>query len=314
MLLFYLILGLVMLGLGGELLVKGASQLARQLGVSALVVGLTVVAFGTSSPEVAVTMLAGGRGEDTLAVANVVGSCTMNILIVLGLAALASPMKVSRSVIKIDAPIMIAVLALFLLFASDDGELKRWMGLFFLGSLSAYMLFTVLHARREPRIISEEFESGLGGKGKTLINIGLLAAGLGALVLGADFVIKGAVGIAEYFQISKRIIGLTIVALGTSLPEVVTCVIAARRNQPDIAIGNVIGSNIFNILAVLGCTATCYPLSVSQHTIFVDGPVMLGAAVLSIYLLRTGHRISRMEGGVLVSLYGCYLFSLIVIR
>jgi cation:H+ antiporter len=303
---FILVIGLVLLGLGGECLVRGAAQLARRMGVSALVVGLTVVAFGTSTPEIAVTMSAGAHGHHDIAIANVVGSCTLNILIVLGLAALTKPMRVSRNVINTDGPIMIGALALFLLFASHR-LLERWMGAVFLALLAAYIVMTVVLARRQTAGVKLEYETGLSVKGPWFVDVVVVVLGLVGLSYGADLVLSGATGIARSFGIEERIIGLTIVALGTSLPEIVTCVVAARRNQPDIAIGNVVGSNIFNIFGVLGLTASVYPLEVSAQTFFFDGPIMLAAAIITFPILRTGHRISRPEGVFLIALYCAYL-------
>ena len=300
--------GLVLLGLGGEFLVRGSSQLARQMGVSALVVGLTIVAFGTSAPEIAVSLQSAAQGQDDLAVANVVGSCIMNILIVLALAALARPMRVSRNVITTDAPVMIFFAAMFILFAIDNGQIDRWQGVFFVLALAMYTLFTYSEARRQPRVVEDEYENRHKVKPRApLVNIAAVIIGIVGLVKGADLMVKGAVGIAEQLGVSTRIIGLTVVALGTSLPELATCVIAARRNQPDIAVGNIVGSNIFNILAVVGVTSIFFPLDVSPDTLYFDAPVMLGVSVLSFWILRTGHRISRREGALLLGIYVVYL-------
>ena len=300
--------GLVILGCGGECLVRGSAQLARQMGVSALVVGLTIVAFGTSAPEIAVTMQSAAGGQDDLAVANVVGSCIMNILIVLGISALVRPLRVSRNVITTDAPVMLFFSALFMLFAYDNGVINRWQGLFFVAALAFYTLFTYFEARRQPPFVENEYEHDLKIKSRSpLMNILAIIIGIAGLVKGADLIVEGAVGVATLLGISTRIIGLTIVALGTSLPELMTCVLAARRNQPDITIGNIVGSNIFNILAVIGVTSACYPLAVAKETLQSDAPMMLFVVVLSFWVLRTGHRISRREGVVLLCIYAGYL-------
>ncbi len=304
-----LVAGLTLLGVAGEALVKGASQIARRFGIPALIVGLTVVAFGTSMPEIAVTMSAGGTGHDEIAIANVVGSCTMNLLIVLGLAAVARPMRVARNVISNEAPIMILVMALFVLLASHR-RIEAWMGLALIGGLVAYIGYTIVVARRQTQFRAE-FESGLQA-GPLPTSCVLVLIGLIGLGFGANLVVEGAVGIATALGISERLIGLTIVAFGTSLPEVATCVVAARRNQPDIAIGNVIGSNIFNILAVVGVTASVFPLDVSDTTFFFDAPVMMLSGLIVIPILRTGRRISRGEGGFLLILYGVYLSCMLL--
>ncbi len=300
--------GLVILGCGGECLVRGAAQLARQLGVAPLVVGLTIVAFGTSAPEIAVSIRSAARGHDALAVANAVGSCIMNVLVVLGLAALVRPLRVSRNIQRIDAPFMVFFTAVFLLFAVDDGRIDRWQGLFFVGSIVLYTAFTYLESKRQPDIVAEEYEHDPRQKPRPWpVNLLAVIIGLVGLTQGADLIVQGAVGLARSLGVSPRIIGLTIVALGTSLPEMATCIVAARRNQPDIAIGNIVGSNIFNILAVIGLSASIYPLKVPQSTINLDAPVMLATAVLMIPIMRTGRRVSRTEGLLLLACYGGYL-------
>ena len=299
--------GLIVLGGGGEFLVRGAAQLARQMGVSALVVGLTIVAFGTSAPEIAVSMKAAAQNQHALAVANVVGSCIMNILIVLAIAALARPLRVSRKVVTTDALVMLFFTAMFLLFAIDNNRIDRWQGALFVIALGFYALFTYFGARRQPKLVEDEYERELQlARRPWPLNALAVVIGIAALVKGADLIVDGAVGIAELLGVSERIIGLTIIALGTSLPELATCVIAARRNQPDIAIGNIIGSNIFNILAVIGITATFFPLSVAREFRF-DALVLLFVVVLSFWVLRTGHRISRREGALLLGIYAAYL-------
>jgi cation:H+ antiporter len=312
--------GLVVLSVGGECLVRGAARLARALGVSALVVGLTVVAFGTSAPEIAVSISAAVQGHDDLAIANVVGSCILNTLVVLGLAASTRPLKVSRNVVMTDAPIMILALALFTFFAIDDvgllaggknaGEIEHWQGIFFLAALIGYLFLTYYAARRQPKVVAAEYEQSIGRARSSVFSLLLVIIGLIGLVQGANLIVLGAVGIAEALGVSQRIIGLTIVAIGTSLPEVATCVIAARREQPDIAVGNVVGSNIFNVLAVIGIASTAHPdgpLTVSWRILSFDFPVMLAAAVLLLPIIRTGRHISRPEGVLLLALYGGYI-------
>ena len=304
--------GLLVLGCGGECLVRGAAQLARQMGVPALVVGLTIVAFGTSAPEVAVSMQSAAAGHDDLAVANAVGSCILNILVVLAIAALACPLRVSRNVITTDAPVMLFFTAFFILFAVDNHAIDRWEGVFFLVALVLYTLFTYRQARRQPKVVEAEYEEDLRVTPRPwIVNALGVVIGIAGLVIGADKIVDGAVGIATLIGVSQRIIGLTIVALGTSLPELATCVAAARHNQPDIAVGNVVGSNIFNILAVIGLTATFFPLEVADETVRFDVPVLLGTVVLSFWVLRTGHRITRRQGAVLLALCVVYLACLL---
>ncbi|MBU0616936.1 MAG: calcium/sodium antiporter [Planctomycetes bacterium] len=307
-----LVVGLVILGCGGECLVRGAAQLARRMGVSALVVGLTIVAFGTSAPEIAVSMQAASENHDDLAVANVVGSCIINILIVLAIAALARPLRVSRKVVTTDALVMLFFTAMFMLFAIDNYSIDRWQGAFFVVALGFYTLFTYAEARRQPKVVEDEYEQELRVVHRPWpVNALAVVIGIAGLVKGAGMIVDGAVGIAQLVGVSERIIGLTIVALGTSLPELATCVITARRNEPDIAIGNIIGSNIFNILAVIGVTSVFFPLDVGRETLYFDAPVMLFAVVLSFWVLRTGHRIVRREGALLLGIYAVYLVLLL---
>jgi len=304
---FFIVAGLFVLGVGGECLVQGASCLARGLGVSALVVGLTVVAFGTSAPEAAVSVTAGLNGRDSLAVANVVGSCILNVLLVLGCAASVRSMQVSRDVLRHDVPIMLLVLAIFVLFALDAHTLRRWQGLVLLAGLLVYILYTFRVARAEPPAIDAEYAAALPMPRSCAVSAVILLLGLAGLKYGADMIVFGAVNFAERVGVSERIIGLTLVALGTSLPELATSVVAARRGKPDIAIGNVVGSNIFNILAVLGLTATLTPLEIDARTLYRDVPVMLLVGVLSFWVMRTGHIISRAEGFSLLLLYLVYV-------
>ena len=306
----WLLVGLVMLGIGGEALVRGASALARRLGISALLVGLTVVAFGTSAPEVAVSVLAEIRHQDAIAVSNVVGSCTLNSLLVLGLAALARPLTVSRAVLDTDAPFMILTLAVFQLLAIDGERIVRWEGLALVVGLVGYILLTYRNTRAHDRAVEKDYSAELPANLSLTACLGLIAIGLVGLVKGADFIVFSAEQIATSLGVSQRIIGLTIVALGTSLPEIVTCVVAARRGHPDIAIGNVVGSNIFNILCVVGVATGFTPrgeLLFDKQTLFFDIPVMMAAGVIILPILRTGHCITRREGGFLLALYGVYM-------
>jgi cation:H+ antiporter len=211
-------------------------------------------------------------------------------------------------VVTTDGPVMLFVTALFVLFAIDEYKIFRWQGIVLVVGLAAYTWFTYYEARLQPKIVEDEYEHDpRQGKAARWVNIAAVITGFAGLVKGADLIVEGGVGIAHLLGVSERIIGLTIFAIGTSLPELAICVVAARRGQPDIAIGNVVGSNIFNILAVIGITATFVPLAVVQEIIWFDAPVMLAAVVLSFWILRTGHQISRREGGVLLALYLVYL-------
>lgn len=299
--------GVAILAVGGECLVHGAARLARILGISTLVVGLTVVAFGTSAPEAAVTVYAGLRDSPDLAVGNVVGSNIANILLILGLAAVMWPLDVSRRILHFDAPIMIAAAILLYVLAAVNGQVDRWNGGIFVAGLVAYTAITYAQARRHPEIIHPDAEPLVGWGRLWWYNAVLVGGGIGGLVLGARFIVSGASGIALIFGVSEHVIGLTIVAIGTSLPELATTVAAARQKHHDIAIGNVVGSNIFNVLFVMGLAGLTRPLSVPAEIIRIDGPLMIAACVLSYPLLATRRHVTRLEGGVLLSAYVGYL-------
>lgn len=309
------ILGFVLLIGGAELLVRGASKLALAVGISPLVVGLTVVAYGTSAPELAVTIGAATSGQSDLALGNVIGSNISNILLVLGLAAiLGSPLIVNQQLVRLEIPLMIGVSMLVLLMGLD-GKIGRIDGLILaLGAIS-YTVFVVRKSRMESRAIKKQYDEAIDGqaaKAKNvkdfLLQLGMIAVGLALLVLGADWLINGAVVIAEILGVSKLVIGLTVVAVGTSLPEIATSIIASIRNQRDIAVGNAVGSNIFNILLVLGVTAMVAPLgvAVSSAALKFDIPVMITVAAAALPIFFTDYRIDRWEGYLFMFFYAAY--------
>lgn len=316
MLVFILALvgGLIVLGLGGESLVQGASRLARSLGISALIVGLTIVAFGTSAPELAVSVMSAWKGEDMLAIGNVVGSNIANLLLVLGLAALTRPLKISLNVVRIDAPVMVCSALAFTVTAFIFGGVPFGIGVAFVLGLLAYLVITYRASGQEPPRVQAEYEAAMQSGRAQLRNIVLVLVGLIGLKFGADLIVYGATNIAESFGMSRRLIGMTILAIGTSLPEIATCVVAARRNQPDIAIGNIIGSNIFNVFSVIGITTIAVGgLSIEPTAIRWDFPVMLGASLLVVPVLWTGHKVSRAEGATVLLLYFGYLVMTIMV-
>ena len=300
--------GLALLTLGAELLVRGSSKLALHLKVPGLVVGLTVVAFGTSAPELVVSISSNLRGLGDIAVGNVVGSNLFNLALILGLAAVIRPVKVSLKILRIDMPILAGLTVLVPVLLLDN-LVNRLEGAVLFCGIVAYTAFTVFFGRKE----AERFRSvtsGEGAKGSLVLQIFFILAGLGALVVGSRLLIDGSVNLAERFQISEAIVGLTIVAAGTSLPELATSLVAVVRKQEDIAVGNVLGSNIFNILAILGLTGWISPIHV--HNINrVDLGAMILVTLLLLPLIRTGFRITRVEGAALLMLYGCYLYYLL---
>jgi cation:H+ antiporter len=306
----YLIGGLSMLFLGAEGLIRGSSNLALKIGITPLVVGLTVVAFGTSAPELVVSLKAALIGNSSISLGNVVGSNIANIALILGVASLIRPLNVNAIVIRREIPLMIAFsILLFLLLL--DGEFGFLEGLIFTIGLISYIIFSIVLARKEKNeAINKEFEEGLKSKLGIPISITLTIFGLGLLILGANLFVQGAVAIAKLFKMSDAVIGLTIIAIGTSLPELITSIVASIKNETDIAIGNVVGSNIFNILGILGITALIIPVNSGEIT-FVDWAAMLFCAIILLPLSKTGFKISRWEGALLFVGYVIYIYSLL---
>jgi len=315
-----IILGLVLLTLGGELLVRGAARLATLAGISPLVVGLTVVAFGTSAPELAVSIQASFTGKADLAVGNVVGSNIFNVLLILGASALISPLIVSSQLVRFDVPLMIGISVLMLILGLD-GSISRIDGLILFAGLIAYTGWLIRESRRESAKVKAEYAEEYGEPpastvtaGQIVIQVVFIAIGLGLLSLGAHWLVDGAVTIARIAGMSELLIGLTIVAAGTSLPEVAASIMATIRGQRDIAVGNVVGSNIFNIMSVLGLSAVVSPngVSVSQEAIQFDIPVMIAVAFACLPIFFTGHRIDRWEGALFLGYYVAYTSYLVL--
>ena len=280
----YLIAGLVLLVAGAEVLVRGAAKLAAQFGIPPLVIGLTVVAFGTSAPETAVSVQSALNGSGDLAIGNVVGSNIANVLLILGVTALVAPLVVSRQLIRLDVPIMIGA-SLVTFGLAWDGELSRFDGTLLFAGVLAYTGFLIYSARKDKGGDDDEFakEFGLDEAPKPYawaINLGLIIAGLVLLVVGSNFLVEGAVQLARALGLSELVIGLTVIAIGTSLPELATSIIAAFKGERDIAVGNIVGSNIFNLLLVLGGTAVLAPagIAVAPAAISFDLPVMTAVA------------------------------------
>jgi cation:H+ antiporter len=317
-----LIAGLALLVVGGELLVRGASALAAAAGISPLVIGLTVVAFGTSSPELAVSIQAGLAGNSDIAVGNVVGSNIFNILFILGACALILPLLVTRQLVRLEVPIMIAV-SLLLMVLALDGTIGFLDGLLLFAGIVGYTSWSIIRSRRERTRPQDEFEREYGEAelpshptaAQNLKNIGLVLGGLLVLVIGARWLVDAATSIARTFGVSDVIIGLTIVAAGTSLPEVATSIIATIRKERDIAIGNVVGSNIFNILGILGLSAMVTPggLNVAPTILAFDMPIMIAVALVCLPIFFTGFTIARWEGAVFLGSYVAYTVFLVLV-
>jgi cation:H+ antiporter len=361
--------GLVLLVIGGEFLVRGASSVAASFGISPLVIGLTVVAFGTSAPELAVSIQAGLSGNPDIAMGNVVGSNIFNVLFILGACAIILPLLVSRQLVRREVPIMIGI-SFLLYFLAMDGTIGLFDGILLFGGIIGYTSWSVIQSRKETAAAKADDEpvtvdtiaaksqtwlfgaigvlalaivgalfswfnvvvvglllagsglfiaGSLFGKGGTTKagdiahQVGFILGGLGALVLGADWLIGSATSIAEAFGVSQLIIGLTIVAAGTSLPEVATSIIATIRKERDIAIGNVVGSNIFNILCILGLSAIVTPggVIVNPSVLSLDLPIMIAVAVACLPIFFSGFTIARWEGALFLGSYIAYTLFLI---
>ena len=314
----YLIAGLVLLVAGAEVLVRGAAKLAAQFGIPPLIIGLTVVAFGTSAPETAVSVQAALDGSGDLAIGNVVGSNIANVLLILGLTALIAPLIVSRQLIRLDVPIMIGA-SLLTFGLAWDGSLSRLDGALLFAGVLTYTGFLIYSARKDKGGDDDEFakEFGLDEAPKPyawVINLGLIIAGLVLLVAGSNFLVEGAVTLARALGISELVIGLTVVAVGTSLPELATSILAAIKGERDIAVGNIVGSNIFNLLCVLGLASLVSPaaISVSPNALAFDFPVMIAVAVACLPIFFAGYRINRWEGLLFLAYYVAYTLYLIL--
>jgi cation:H+ antiporter len=311
----YVVAGFAGLLFGGDLLVRGAVSIARALRVSPLVIGLTLVGFGTSTPELLTSVNAALAGSPGIAVGNVVGSNICNILLILGAAALVAPIAVDRDGLRRDGS-MLALATLLCVAAVLYGTIGRVSGTLLVAGLGAYLVVTFwLESRRHPALAElHEAQADLPdpvGRGMLLAGLAF-AGGLALTLVAARFLVQGAIGLAEAWGMSEAVIGLTIVAVGTSMPELVTSVIAARKGQGDVAFGNIVGSNIFNILGILGVTALVRPMEVPSEIIQLDVWVMLGATALLFVIARLGWIISRRDGALLLGGYGAYLGWLVL--
>jgi cation:H+ antiporter len=328
---FMLLGGFLLLTVGGELLVRGSVSFAESLGISPLIIGLTFVGFGTSMPELVTSVQAARIGAPGIAVGNFVGSNIANTLLVLGLAALITPIAMRKSAVKRDGLFVLAISVAFSLIAYFY-TLDRIVGISFLTLLGLYLTYayrqetaewdtwkkghTSFYEKAEAYShlrdgvhdrTSDEAVAARAAMAKTLI---MAIAGIGILIGGGTILVNGAVGLARQFNISESVIGLTIVAIGTSMPEIVTSLVAALRKHSDVALGNILGSNIYNILAIGGTTALIAPTDVPVRIAHFDNLVMVGAAVLLLTFARTGYRVVRLEGLVLLTFYAAYIWSL----
>jgi cation:H+ antiporter len=313
-----LIAGGGLLLIGAESLIRGASKLAGLLGIPPLIIGLTIVAYGTSAPELAVSLQSTLGGQGDIALGNVIGSNIFNVLMILGISALVAPLRVAQQLIRLDVPIMIGISALMFFFALDR-LLQPSDGLILVIGSVVYTLFLLYQSRKETDAdVQAEYELEYGSKSEAklawLYNLGFLVLGALTLVLGSRLFVAGAIDIANAIGISQVVIGLTIVAMGTSLPELATSMVATFRGERDIAVGNVVGSNIFNMLTVIGVAALTSGggLSIPPAVLNFDLPVMVAVAVACIPIFATGNVISRWEGFLFIGYYVAYATFLIL--
>jgi cation:H+ antiporter len=307
----FLFLGVGLLTCGGEALIRGSLATARRLGVSPLLSGLVIVGFGTSSPELVVSVNAAIDGRPDIAIGNVVGSNIGNILLILGICAVITPLEVKPLALRRDAVTVVVASLLFLVLVGGSA-LGRSDAAIFLGALFAYLVWAYwserFHAAPSGELHRAEAEELSTAPKSVLWTVIAVVFGLLLLIGGSQVMLIGAIGIAEHLDVPEAVIGLTLVAVGTSLPELTISVIAAIRRHADVAVGNILGSNIFNLLGILGLSAFLQPLPVHSRILQFDQWIMIGTSLLLLVFLYTGRRLSRMEGGILLVGYGIYVW------
>lgn len=314
--------GLALLVYAAELIVRHGVALALALGVKPIVIGLTFVAVGTSAPELAVGTIAALGGNGALAVGNIAGTNVVNLLLILGLSALLRPLPLHRRTVRTDLPVLVAATAAMTLLAWD-GKLSRLDGGLLLGAAAGYTLLIIRHSRGEARAVKAEYTEMYGGDGARVgraetagwqLNAVYLAAGIALSILGGHWLVAGAVELARAWGLSEAVIGLTIVAIGTSAPELVTSIVGTLRNERDVVVGNLLGSCVYNILFILGltCTLPANGIAVAREFLAFDIPFTAAVALLCVPVFVTGRKVSSMEGGLFLVLYGAYLCYLLV--
>lgn len=304
------IVGLIALYFGANWLVKGASSLAISWNVQPVIVGLTVVAFGTSLPEFVVSFIGTLRGLSDIALGNIVGSNIANIGLILGLSALIFPLSVHMKLVKVETPFMIFV-SILLFVVSINKIISRLDSILFVVIFAVYIFYTITISKKEAEDVQKEYKEFLQKRGSVVKDSILLIIGLVVLILGAEILIRSAVSIARAVGISELVIGMTIVAVGTSLPELATSTVAALKKEADISIGNIIGSNIFNILFILGVTGALQPIPVNPEAVKLHMPIMIFFCLLLFIFMGRGGILSRPRGALLLILYAAYVTSLL---
>jgi cation:H+ antiporter len=307
--------GLAALVVGAEIMVRGGAKVASRFGISPIVVGLTVVSIGTSAPELAVGVVAAVEDNGALAVGNIAGTNVVNLLLVLGLSALLVPLALEMRTLRFELPVMAGAAVLLWLLAFD-GVLSRLDGLVLAVGAVAYTVAVVRAARRESQDVTAEFTEAYPKSdvsGRTAAHVGMMLAGIAIIVVGAERLVDAAVGMAREFGVSDALIGLTVVAIGTSAPELVTTIVSTLRGERDIAVGNLLGSSIYNILLILGvtCLVPAHGLALPPELVRIDIPIMVAVAVACIPIFISGRRVSRVEGGAMVATYVVYLVFLL---
>ena len=299
--------GIIMLFFGGEGLVKGASRLARILGISPVVIGLTVVAFGTSAPEFVVGLIASLQGSSDIVLGNIIGSNISNIGLILGIGAVISPLLIQMRLIKVEVPIMIVLSLVLYGLAAWSLNLGLLQGIFLFGALIVFTIYSYFGSKEEPGQIEEEFKEFVGSGDSLWKQVVFIVLGLLGLIIGARLVVDSAIFIARVAGVSELVISITAVAIGTSLPELSTTIIAAMRKEHDIIVGNIIGSNIFNI-GILGLVSIIHPVTVDSTLLKFEFPVMIFFSILVLPIMMTGKRVGRLEGLLLLALYAAFIF------
>ncbi|MFV8163334.1 calcium/sodium antiporter [Mycobacterium sp. 134] len=319
----WFVVGLVALAIGAEVMVRGGAQLASRLGISPMLVGLTVVSIGTSLPELAVGVTAALEGSGELAVGNIAGTNVVNILFILGLSALISPLAIERRTLRFDLPVMSGA-AVLLWVLAVNGVLSRLDGLILVCGAIVYTVVLIRMSRRESRATVAEYaqafpavpEPGEATKrlgGKTVQHVAMTVTGIAVVILGAEWLVGGAVGIARAFGVSDALIGLTVVAIGTSAPELVTAIVSTVRGERDIAVGNLLGSSVYNILLILGitCMVPANGLTLTHNLVWIDIPIMVAVSLVCIPIFISGRQVHRAEGAAMVAAYLGYLAFLL---
>ncbi|MCH2036974.1 MAG: calcium/sodium antiporter [Rickettsiales bacterium] len=306
-----IIFGFGLLLVGGEVLVRGSVAVAKAMGLSSLVIGLTVVAFGTSSPELVVSVQSSLAGYPDIALGNVIGSNISNIMLVLGATALIYPIAAEKGLAEFDGILMLLFTVVMVIFCITGKELVLWEGIVMFLLLVVYIILAFKKAYKEkwqtPDHQVSEVEEQIDVELKLWHAIAFVVVGIGLLVFGADTLVTGAVGVAEFFEIPQSVIGVTVVAIGSSAPELATCAVAAWRKHSDIAIGNVVGSNIFNIAGIMGITALISPVTVNPNYLRVDLWILVAVSVILWLLMKFGRRVSRVSGGLFLAGYIGYV-------